>query len=238
LLFLALLFYHFRVTVPEQKRKKVEALYRQALDLEKKGEFGKARKKLEEALEVLPSFKKASEKLKEVKREIARQEETQAGGNRGNSSSNPQSGDTSGQTTGTARSGFQEPADLTTLFPAYYPGFERSEPVSNELGVFCNFQPIIESDAQSIEVTIWRQKDASEAAGFIGRVSKVIYPDNKKEFLFQEKYPAYFGTGQLYQATYVWVVGRLVFELHAKGKKNNPAELWDELNGLAMRFKL
>lgn len=237
LLFLALLFYHFRVTVPEVKQKKAESLYREALDLEREGEFGKASKKLQEALKVLPSFKKASLRLKEVRKRIA-QREAQSDEFGGSPNSSGGGSSSISPPKETASSGFKEPSDLTILLPAHYPGYERSEPIKNEYGAFCNFQPVIESDAQSIEVAIWRQKDTTEASGFIGRVSKILYPDNKKEFLFREKYPAYFGTGQLYRATYVWVVGRLVFELHAKSVKSNPAELWDDLNGLAMRFNL
>ncbi len=234
---LALVFYHFRVTVPE-KQKKANAFYREALKLEEQGELGRAAKKLQEALEILPSFKEASSELKKVNKKIAEKQKQAGVGSNLGSSSGSSSGTGSGQKTTTSTADFKKPEDLIALFPTYYSGYERSEAVTNELGAFCNYQPIIQSDAQSIEATIWLQKDTSDAAGFIGRVSKVLYPDNKKEFLFKEKYPAYFGTGSLDRATYVWVVGRLVFELHAKGVKGKPAELWDELNGLAMRFQL
>lgn len=234
---LAVLFYHYRVTIPDKQRK-AKILYREALKLEKQGKLRQAAKKLQEALETLPSFKEASSELKKVNQKIVEKQNQSSTGSSIAGSSGSTGGTGSGQQPATSTAGFKEPEDLTALFPAYYSGYERSEAVTNELGAFCNYQPIIESDAQSIEATIWRQKDTSDATGFISRVSKVLYPDNKKEFLFKEKYPAYFGTGSLDQATYVWVVGRLVFELHAKGTKGKPTELWDELNGLAMRFQL
>lgn len=236
-LILAVVFYHFRVTIPDKQRK-ASALYKEALKLEEEGELGRAAKKLQEALEILPSFKEASSELKKVNQKIASRQSQTGGGNSSGGNSDNTGRSTSGQQSTTLTAGFKEPEDLTVLFPVHYSGYERSEIVRNELGVFCNYQPIIESDAQSIEAAIWRQKDTSDAAGFINRVSKVSYPDNKKEFLFKEKYPAYFGTGSLGEATYVWVVGRLVFELHAKGVRGKPTELWDELNGLAMRFQL
>ncbi len=234
---LAMVFYHFRVIAPE-KQKKARVLYQEALKFEEKGDLGRAAKRLQEALEVLPSFEKASSELKKIKKKITEKQKRAKRGISSSGSSNYIGEDKSGQQPATPTGGFNKPEDLIALFPTHYSGYERSEAVTNELGAFCNYQPIIESDAQSIEAAIWLQKDTSEAAGFIGRVSKVLYPNNKKEFLFKEKYPAYFGTGSLDQAIYVWVAGRLVFELHAKGVKGKPAELWDELNGLAMRFKL
>lgn len=219
-------------------KKEAQRLTNLAFKKEKEGETSQAVSLLEKAIKLAPTYKPAKIALNRIESQASAGSTGTGGTEEAGSSSSGASSSSSAKTSGSSSSsggddGFKVPDKLETLLPKSVPGFERTAVSEDELGVFGCYLPLARGEVESMTVSIWNKKDNSSARSFLNKGSKVLFPDGGEDFTYKG-YPAYFGVDEDEdEATFVWIVDRILFELYAKGTKGKPVELRDNLEVLA-----
>lgn len=219
-------------------KKEAQRLTALALEAEREGETSEAVSLLKKAIKLVPTYEPAKMALNRIESQATAGSTAKGGTDEGGSSSSGASSSSSVGESGSSSSsggdnGFKVPDKLETLLPKSVPGFERTAVSENQLGAFGDYLPLARGEVESMRVSIWDKKNKSSARDFLKKVSKVLFPDNGEDFTYKG-YLAYFGVDKDEdEATFVWVVDKIVFELYAKGTKGKPLELRDDLEVLA-----